>query len=61
MKLPYLHPVAIFPSSGALRKFWMMGVIAVIVSESTCLMLQSLIPFNYEVCSFLGNTYEMTP
>jgi len=56
MKLPYLHPMALFPGSGALRKFWMMGEIAVIESESARLLLQSLLPFNYEVCSSLENT-----
>ena len=45
-----------FSGLWSFEKFWMMEAIAVIESESTRLLLQSLLPFNYEVCSFLGNT-----
>ena len=60
--------VSSYPDShGSFSKLWSFekvlddGAIAVIESESIRLLLQSLLPFNYEVCSFLGNTYEMTP
>jgi hypothetical protein len=61
MKLLYLHPMALFPSSGALRKFWMMGAIAVIKSESTRLITAKLASFQLRGLQLSGKHMKRTP